>query len=890
MEYLTFTAPSGATGLADIIVTTNTGSTTVKNKFQYTTYRQIPGVLPARMVLDEPRGRLYVADLKTGRVLAVNTSTLAVSTLIDTAASPAVGLAMTPDGSKLLVISQSPGTLTVFDLNSASVLNTFVPVPGNQPTSFVATSVVATARGTALVGLGDPATFDGGAFYEADLATGSTTDGGLVGCPASNLLFAPTSDGTQIYITSAVDGCFSLWSAASDSIVQQRSVVDSVGQLSTTSSGDRFVTTSSIYSPTLVLTNTNAPNDLLVALRSLVPGEKIHSTGSLTYVPTTKGIEIYDVHHGLMVLSLGIPGGAASTIDGLAIDSTGTLMYVAEATGLGVLRLSSAPLSIGTLSPAQGSSTGGVAVTVLGTGFSNGDTLLLDGHPAVAQVVESTKITFVTPATSAAKVALSVSKPGGETYELDAAFDASTLTPSPAPVLTAMNPTTTPPKGGRVDLDISGSGFVASSQILLNGQPVQTVYVSGQRIVAYVYNVQGPGQQAVTVMNPPPGGGASNALQLQVQDLNPVITSLNPPSIPAGSAAFQLTVASDGIFGPDSVVYWNGSQRPTLFVAPGELIAQISASDVATIGTANVTVNAPSAPSPSSNTVQFTINAPAPAASIQPFNLAFATQLVGTISVTATVTLNSTGQLPLVITSISLTDPTNFIQANTCPTSVSPGQSCVIRVSFTPAASAPLGPITAKLTIVDNSSTSPEVVNLTASAADFQLKAAASTLSVSAGHGVADLLTVTSLGGALSDNVQLSRSGLPTGAVCAFSPVSVIPTTSGSTVNLIISTTGPGTALLSERTQILWAGLPWLALLGWGADRRGRRMRLTFFLLLFAIGIVACGGGSISSPSPTPSPSPNPNQTPSGTYTITVTATDGTVQRTATIGLTVSPS
>lgn len=884
IEYLTFTTPFGATGFSDISVTTNTGSTTIKNGFQYITYRQIPGVLPAQMLLDESRGRLYVADVNTGKVLSVDTTSLAVSTLIDTAFNPSTGLAMTPDGSKLLVISENTSTLTVFDLTSGSALKTFIPVPGNQPTPFVLTSVVATSRGTALVGLNDPASFDGGAFYEVDLASGAATSGGLGGCPASNLLFAPTSDGTKIYITSAVDGCFSLWSAASDSLVEQRSVVDSVGQLSTTYSGDRFATTSSIYSPTLVLTTTNAPNDLLVSQRSLVRGEKIHSTGSLTYAPTTKGIEIYDTHHGQLVMSLGIPGGAASTLDGLVINRTGTLMYVAEATGVGVLQLSAAPLSIASLSPAQGSSSGGSTVTVLGSGFSNGDTLSLDGHPAMPQIVDSTELTFVTPPTSAAKVAISVSKPSGDTYVLDAAFDASTHTAAPAPTLAGMNPTTTQPKGGGVDLDISGSGFVASSQVLLNGQPVQTLYLSGQRIVAYIYNVQGPGQQAITVMNPPPGGGVSNALQLQVQDVNPVIASLNPPSIPAGSAAFQLTVVGNGTFGPDSVVYWNGSQRPTLFVAPGELIAQISASDIATIGTANVTVNAPSAPSPLSNTVQFTILAPAPAASIQPLNLAFATQLVGTSSVTAVVTLNSTGQLPLVITSISLTDPTNFIQANTCPTSVSPGQSCVIRVTFAPPASAPLGPITAKLSIVDNSSTSPEVVNLTASAADFQLKAGASTLNVSAGHSVADLLTMTSLGGALSDNVQLSCSGLPTGTVCAFSPVSVIPTVSGSTVNLIISTTGPGTALLSERTQILWAGLPWLALLGLAANRRGKRITLS--LLLLVVGIAACGGGSIS----TPSPSTNPAQTPSGSYTITVTATDGTVQRTTTIGLTVSPS
>jgi hypothetical protein len=796
MEYLTFSTPSGAMGFADISVTTNNGSATVKNGFQYATYRQIPGVLPAQMLLDEYRGRLYVADVRTGKVLTVNTTTLAVGTLIDTAVSPATGLAMTPDGSKLLVISESTSTLTIFDFISGSVLKTLIPVPGNQPTPFLLTSVVATSRGTALVGLDDPSSSGGGAFYEVDLVSGDATSGGSVGCPANDLLFAPTSDGTNIYFTSANSGCFSLWSATSDSVVEQRAVADAATQLSTTSSGDRFSASSSIYSPTLVLTNTSAPNDFLVAQRDLVRGEKINSTGSLTYVPTTKGIEIYDVHDGQMVRSLGIPGGVASTLNGLVINRTGTLMYAAEATGIGVLQLAAAPLSIASLSPAQGSSSGGVTVTVLGSGFSNGDTLLLDGHPAVAQVVDSTKLTFVTPVTSVGKVAISVSNPGGGTYILDAAFDASTLTATSTPILTGMTPTTTQPKGGRVDLDISGSGFVASSQVLLNGQPVQTLYLSSQRIVAYIYNVQGPGQQAITVMNPPPGGGVSNALQLQVQDLTPVITSLNPSSIPAGSAAFELTVDGDGTFGPDSVVYWNGSKRPSLFVAPGRLIAQISANDVATVGTASVTVNAPSAVNLLSNAVQFTIIAPAPAVGIQPLNLAFPVQLIGTTSPTAVVVLNSTGQLPLVITSISLADQTNFTQANTCATSISPGQSCVIRVTFNPVASAPLGSITTKLTIMDNSQSSPEIVNLTGSSADFQLKSGSNALSVIAGHSVLVPLTVTSLGAALSDNIQLSCSGLPTGVACAFNPTSVI-LTSGSVVNLTISTSGPRSALLS---------------------------------------------------------------------------------------------
>jgi hypothetical protein len=124
IEYLTFTTPIGSPGFADIAVTTDSGSTSVKNGFQYVAHLEIPGVLPAQMVLDETRGRLYAADVATGDVKSVNTSTLAVTTLISSSNNPASGLEMTPDGSKLLVISGSAGTLTVFDLNAGFVLNT----------------------------------------------------------------------------------------------------------------------------------------------------------------------------------------------------------------------------------------------------------------------------------------------------------------------------------------------------------------------------------------------------------------------------------------------------------------------------------------------------------------------------------------------------------------------------------------------------------------------------------------------------------------------------------------------------------------------------------------------------------------------------------------------
>ena len=70
----------------------------------------------------------------------------------------------------------------------------------------------------------------------------------------------------------------------------------------------------------------------------------MHSSGALAYVPTTMGVEIYDVHHGPTVLSIGIPAGSLSTVDNLAISHAGSRLYVAQANGIGVIDLPVTPL------------------------------------------------------------------------------------------------------------------------------------------------------------------------------------------------------------------------------------------------------------------------------------------------------------------------------------------------------------------------------------------------------------------------------------------------------------------------------------------------------------------------------------------------------------------
>ena len=104
-----------------------------------------------------------------------------------------------------------------------------------------------------------------------------------------------------------------------------------------------------------------------------------------------------------------------------------------------------------------------------------------------------------------------------------------------------------------------------------------------------------------------PGPSDSNALTFSISTTaTPALTSLLPASIAAGSGGFQLTVNGSG-FIPGSEVRWNGSARTTAFVSISVLQATITAADIASAGSAAITVFTPPPGGGSSNSLPFTI-------------------------------------------------------------------------------------------------------------------------------------------------------------------------------------------------------------------------------------------------------------------------------------------
>jgi 6-phosphogluconolactonase (cycloisomerase 2 family) len=103
------------------------------------------------------------------------------------------------------------------------------------------------------------------------------------------------------------------------------------------------------------------------------------------------------------------------------------------------------------------------------------------------------------------------------------------------------------------------------------------------------------------------GGGYSNQAPPGANP-NPSLApgSLNPSSAVAGGPGFTLTVTGSGFSSP-SIVQWNGSARTTTFVSSTSLKAAITAADIATPGTAQISVSTPAPGGGMTSTLTFTI-------------------------------------------------------------------------------------------------------------------------------------------------------------------------------------------------------------------------------------------------------------------------------------------
>jgi hypothetical protein len=187
---------------------------------------------------------------------------------------------------------------------------------------------------------------------------------------------------------------------------------------------------------------------------------------------------------------------------------------------------------------------------------------------------------------------------------------------NPFPTITTVSPTSATAGGPAFTMTVNGTNFVSTSvvQFGIQGIAMPTTFVSGTKLTAAIpaVAISSAGPSPVAVFNPAPGGGNTGPTPFTINNPVPTIASISPTSATAGGAAFTLTVTGTGFF-TNTIVNWNGANRPTTFVSSTQLTAAIPATDIVNGGTATVTAFNPPPLGGSSAGQTFTINNAQPA-------------------------------------------------------------------------------------------------------------------------------------------------------------------------------------------------------------------------------------------------------------------------------------
>jgi hypothetical protein len=97
------------------------------------------------------------------------------------------------------------------------------------------------------------------------------------------------------------------------------------------------------------------------------------------------------------------------------------------------------------------------------------------------------------------------------------------LAANPVPFINQpLMPGSAAPGGAAFTLAVNGTGFVAGSTVEWNGSPRATTFVSGSQLTAAINatDIAVAASVSVTVVNPAPGGGASNPMFFSVTTNN----------------------------------------------------------------------------------------------------------------------------------------------------------------------------------------------------------------------------------------------------------------------------------------------------------------------------------------------------------------------------------
>jgi hypothetical protein len=147
---------------------------------------------------------------------------------------------------------------------------------------------------------------------------------------------------------------------------------------------------------------------------------RLNTSGSLYYWTYPNWFEIFDVQKGTLRLRFSLSETIEDVETPLAVDPSGTLVFLITGAGLTVVDLGTAPLSIGYLSSTT--ATAGTTVQLRGSGFTAGITAALGGQSASVTFTDANTLTLTVPTLSSGPHDLTLIRPDGASYTFASAI------------------------------------------------------------------------------------------------------------------------------------------------------------------------------------------------------------------------------------------------------------------------------------------------------------------------------------------------------------------------------------------------------------------------------------------------------------------------------------
>jgi hypothetical protein len=274
------------------------------------------------------------------------------------------------------------------------------------------------------------------------------------------------------------------------------------------------------------------------------------------------------------------------------------------------------------------------------------------------------------------------------------------------------------------EVNASGTALIYSTYVAASGNsslsgialdPAGNAYVVGDIPDGYLQTTPGAFQSI--------SGGATDGFVVSIGAVHLPVLLLSPASLAfptevIGSSTSQmitLTNAGNAAMTIEAIIITGDySQTNTCPLAANSATLAAGANCTITVtfmprdtGTRAGQLTITDNESSSTHVVNLTGTGNSGVASLSSTSLTFATQQVATTSAAQSVTLRNIGATPLNIASVVATG--DFMQTNTCGTSVAAGKKCSINVTFTPTVN---GNRTGSVTISDTDPTGAQVISL----------------------------------------------------------------------------------------------------------------------------------------------------------------------------------